>query len=100
MSTALPADGRFDRSRDFAQIALVLGAASIVIFLLGFGVLPFGVELSLPVALASLGCGVYAVRLPHRRTSGLMALLGGLLALLPLLLFALLVLAFEFSPGD
>ena len=98
MSTALPADGRFDRSRDFAQIALVLGAASIV--LLGFGVLPFGVELSLPVALASLGCGVYAVRLPHRRTSGLMALLGGLLALLPLLLFALLVLAFEFSPGD
>jgi hypothetical protein len=29
-----------------------------------------------------------------------MALMGGVLALLPLLLFAFLVLAFEFSPGD
>jgi len=35
MSTTLPADARFDRSRDFAKIVLVLGASSIVLFLLG-----------------------------------------------------------------
>jgi hypothetical protein len=78
----------------------VFGAASIAFFLLGFGMLPYGVDLSLPVAFASLGCGVHAFRLPHRRRIGLMALMGSVLALLPLLLFAFLVLAFEFSPGD
>ena len=36
MSAALPADARFDRSRAFANLALVLGATSIVLFFLGF----------------------------------------------------------------
>jgi hypothetical protein len=100
MSTAFPAEARFDRSRDFAKIALVLGAASIVLFFFGFGPIPYGGYLSLPVAFASLVYAVRTFRRPRRKTSSLMALVGGVLALFPLVVFAFLVLVFEFTPGD
>jgi|SRR5216117_2411807 len=99
MST-LPADARFDRNRDFAKIALVLGAASIVLFFFGLGPLPYGGYLSLPVAVASLVYAVRTFRRPRRKSSSLMALVGGALALFPLLVFAFLVWVFEFTPGD
>jgi hypothetical protein len=100
MSTALSADARFDRSRDFAKIALGLGASSIVLFFFGFGPLRYGDYLSLPAAVASLVYAVRTFRRPRQKTSSLMALTGAVLALLPLLIFALLVWAFEFTPGD
>ena len=100
ISITLPADARFDRSRDFARIALTLGAASVVLFFFGFGPLPYGGYLSLPAAIVSLVYAVRTFRRPRRKASSLMALAATVLAVLPLLVFALLVWAFEFTPGD
>src|SRR5438093_1005530 len=100
MSTTVPADARFDRSRDFARIALTLAAVSIVLFFFGFGPLPYGGYLSLPAAIASLVYAVRTLRSPRRKVTSLMALAAAVLAVLPLLVFALVVWAFEFTPGD
>jgi len=48
----------------------------------------------------ALTAAVRTFRRPRRKRSSLMALVGGALALFPLLLFAFLVWAFEFTPGD
>lgn len=100
MSTTAPASRELHRGRAFARNTLVLGAASAVLFASEFGLVPFGTYLGVAAAIGSLVYAVRTLQQPHQRGDILMASAGVGLALLTLLAFAFLIVAFIFSPGD
>lgn len=88
----------------FAQTALVLAVASIVLQVLGFGVeglsMPFGIELGFAAAIAAVAYAVRALRRPRAGRHTAAAITGALLALLGVAWFLFAVLSLAFAPGD
>jgi hypothetical protein len=100
LATTAPTSVGPDQGRTLARKTLALGITSTLLFAAGFGIVPFGVDLGVAAAVASLVYAARTFRQPRQKSSSLVAVVGVTLALLTLLAFAFLILAFVFSPGD
>jgi hypothetical protein len=100
MSATAAGDRRISRRRTFARRALVLGVASIPLFIAGFGWVPFAGEAGLAAALASLVYGALALRRPRAVSSTAMATIGVVFSLLTVFAAIYLIVAFTTGPGD
>lgn len=100
MATPFSADATGDPGRGLANASLALGIGSILLVVVGLTVLPYGFALSFVVALASVICGSFALHRSRHKRTRMIAVVGGVLGLVPWLLFGLLALLFAFSPGD
>ena len=88
------------KGRIYARRALILGLASLPLFVAGFGWVPFAELAAIGTATGSFLYGAFALRKPRGSGATAMVTIGLAFSLLTVLSFVYLIIAFTISPGD